>query len=90
MVVCPSYASHSVSGKILAIVFPITAFVALGFEHSVANIYLIPAGMLASGQGINVVALTGNLVPVTLGNIVGGAGLVALVYWMVYLRGKSA
>jgi formate/nitrite transporter FocA (FNT family) len=78
-------AAHSVSGKILAIVFPITAFVALGFEHSVANMYLIPIGMLAGGE-IDPAAFLANLVPVTLGNIVGGAGLVALVYWVAYVR----
>ncbi|MGF1608507.1 MAG: formate/nitrite transporter family protein [Kiloniellales bacterium] len=79
------YAAHDVAGKILAIIFPITAFVALGFEHSVANMYLIPAGMLAAGA-IDIGGFLGNLVPVTLGNIVGGGGLVALVYWLVYLR----
>ncbi|MGI9331724.1 MAG: formate/nitrite transporter family protein [Gammaproteobacteria bacterium] len=83
-----SYASHRVAGKVLCILFPITAFVALGFEHSIANMYLIPIGMLASGQGIDLIALLGNLVPVTLGNIVGGSVLVTLVYWLVYLRGK--
>jgi formate/nitrite transporter len=82
------FAAHSVSGKILAILFPITAFVALGFEHSVANMYLIPIGMLA-GAGLDLAGFLGNLVPVTLGNIVGGSGIVALVYWLVYLRGSS-
>jgi formate/nitrite transporter FocA (FNT family) len=67
-------------------VFPISAFVALGFEHSVANMYLIPIGMLAQGGGIDAGALIANLVPVTLGNILGGSGLVALTYWMIYLR----
>ncbi len=80
------FAARRVTGKILAIVFPISAFVALGFEHSVANMYLIPIGMLAQGGGIDAVALIVNLVPVTLGNIVGGSGLVALTYWLVYLR----
>jgi len=81
-----SFAARDVTGKILAIIFPISAFVALGFEHSVANMYLIPIGMLAAGQGIDPVAVAVNLVPVTLGNVVGGSGLVALVYWLVYLR----
>ncbi len=80
------FAARRVTGKILAIVFPISAFVALGFEHSVANMDLIPIGMLASGEGIGTAALIANLVPVTLGNIVGGSGLVALTYWLVYLR----
>ncbi|MFT5440139.1 MAG: formate/nitrite transporter [Alphaproteobacteria bacterium] len=80
-----SYAARRVSGKILAIVFPITAFVALGFEHSVANMYFIPVAIMQSG-GVTVGDLLYNLVPVTLGNIVGGAGFVGLVYWIVYCR----
>ncbi len=80
------FAAREVTGKILAIVFPISAFVALGFEHSVANMYLIPIGMLAQAGGVDVGALIANLVPVTLGNILGGSGLVALTYWLVYLR----
>ena len=82
------FAAHSVSGKILAIIFPITAFVALGFEHSVANMYLIPIGMLAGGGEISLTAFVNNLVPVTLGNVVGGGVFVALVYWLIYLRGS--
>ena len=80
------FACRDVAGKVLCIVFPISAFVALGFEHSVANMYLVPIGMLAAGGGIDAGALIANLVPVTLGNIVGGSALVALVYWLVYLR----
>ncbi len=80
------FAAHSVSGKALAIVFPISAFVALGFEHSVANMYLLPIGALQSGAEIGVGAILANIVPVTLGNMVGGGVLVALVYWLVYLR----
>ena len=96
-----SLAAHTVSGKILAIVFPITAFVALGFEHSVANMYLIPVGFLSS-QDPNVLVTAAitetslanltlggfvhNLVTVTLGNILGGSGLVALVYYVIYIR----
>lgn len=83
------YASHRVSGKILCIVFPISAFVALGFEHSVANMYLIPIGMLAAGQSIDWLVLLSNLAPVTIGNIIGGSVFVALVYWIVYLRGHG-
>ena len=78
-------AARQVVSKILAILFPISAFVALGFEHSVANFYLIPMGMLVQGQ-LDVVAMAGNLLPVTLGNIVGGSVFVALVYWVCYLR----
>lgn len=79
------FAARSVTDKVLAIVFPITAFVALGFEHSIANLYLLPAGMLAGAEG-SLAAFLGNLVPVTLGNIVGGAGGVAGIYWLIYLR----
>jgi len=81
------FAAHSVSGKILAIVFPISAFVALGFEHSIANAYLIPVGYLA-GANVTLAGVLGNLVPVTAGNIVGGSVFVALVYWVIYRRGK--
>ncbi|MFO1351756.1 MAG: formate/nitrite transporter family protein [Gammaproteobacteria bacterium] len=81
-----SFACHDVASKILAIAFPVTAFVALGFEHSIANMYLLPIGMLASGGGIDIPGLVANLASVTLGNLIGGGGLVALVYWLVYLR----
>ena len=85
-----SMSAHRVSGTILAIVFPISAFVALGFEHSIANLYLIPVGMLAAppelAGTLTLAGFVGNLVPVTLGNIVGGSVFVALVYWLVYLR----
>jgi formate/nitrite transporter len=80
------FAAHTVSGKILAIIFPISAFVALGFEHSIANMYFIPLGWLLGADGVSLGSFLGNLVPVTLGNIVGGSVLVALVYWLIYLR----
>jgi len=95
---------RSVSDKILAIVFPISAFVAAGFEHSVANMYFLPIGMLlkhragvASAAGLtnaqlgslNMGGVMNNLAASTLGNIVGGAVLVGLVYWFVYLRGST-
>lgn len=83
------FAAHTVAGKILAIIFPISAFVALGFEHSVANMYLIPIGLMAMGDvaiGSNLMGLANNLVPVTLGNIIGGSVFVALVYWIIYRR----
>ena len=88
-------ASRSIVDKICAIIFPISAFVAAGFEHSVANMYFIPLGILLKEQipavgaeplGWN--ALWTNLLPVTLGNIAGGAVLVALVYYFIYQRGK--
>jgi len=77
-----------VASKILAIIFPITAFVALGFEHSIANMYLIPFGLLQSDILLadGFLGLVGNLIPVTIGNILGGSVFVALVYWLVYLR----
>jgi formate/nitrite transporter len=83
-----SFSAHSVSGKILAVVFPVSAFVALGFEHSIANMYLIPVGMLA-GADVALAGFAGNIVPVTAGNIIGGV-LVGLVYWIIYVRGKKS
>jgi len=80
------FAARTVSGKILAIIFPVTAFVALGFEHSIANMYLLPVAMLHMDGKIDAMALLANLLPVTAGNVVGGGVLVALVYWLVYLR----
>ncbi len=85
-------AGRTVIDKSIAIVFPVTAFVAAGFEHSVANLYLFPmAAFIQSFGDSGVVAVTwsgalGNLVPVVLGNIVGGGVLVGLVYYLVYLR----
>lgn len=78
-----TFAARSVSDKLLAIVFPITAFVLLGYEHSVANMYLIPAGW-AAGAPVDLPGFFGNLIPVTIGNILGGAGGVALSYRMAY------
>jgi len=80
------FAARDVAGKILAIVFPISAFVALGFEHSVANMYLVPIGWLAGAESITLAGFVGNLVPVTLGNVAGGGVFVAAVYWVIYLR----
>jgi formate transporter len=79
------FSARDVSGKIFAILWPISAFVVLGFEHSVANMYLIPIGMLA-GAGLDLGGFAHNLLWVSLGNIAGGAGGVALVYWTIYLR----
>jgi formate/nitrite transporter len=84
------YGARSVTDKVLAIVFPISAFVAAGFEHSVANMYFLPIGVLltvADPQPIGIAEVAVNLALVTAGNIVGGTVLVALVYWFVYLRG---
>jgi formate transporter len=79
------FSSRRVTGKVFCVLFPVAAFVALGFEHSIANMYLIPAGMLA-GNGFDAAALLANIIPVTLGNILGGGLLVAFVYWVIYRR----
>lgn len=79
-----TFAAREVSGKILAILWPITAFVALGFEHSIANMYLIPAGWLAGGA-VTWAGFVENIAIVTAGNVVGGAGGVAISYWTIYL-----
>jgi formate/nitrite transporter len=101
-----TYSARTTLDKIAAIVFPITAFVAAGFEHSVANMYFIPYALLVKdfdpdymarvGEKVaNLDALTwnaffiNNLIPVTIGNIIGGAVLVASVYWVVFLRAKK-
>ncbi len=89
--------ARDVVGKIFAIFFPIMAFVASGFEHSVANMYFIPIGLALKGQGLAEVSgnltiggmFVNNLIPVTLGNIVGGAFFVAVLYWIVYVRGSK-
>jgi formate/nitrite transporter len=100
-----AFSGRSTVDKILAIIFPITAFVASGFEHSVANMYFIPMGLALQGQPDVLAAAQGmagqsimlgnltvagflvkNLIPVTLGNIVGGSLLVGGIYWSVYLR----
>ena len=90
--------SRDVTGKIFAAFFPIMAFVALGFEHCVANMYFIPMGIflkntaVAAQSGLNLANLTwsgfavDNLIPVTIGNIIGGSVFVALLYWSVYQR----
>jgi len=98
------FSARSAIDKIFAILFPITAFVACGFEHSVANMYFIPMGIAMAGQAkvlevagltasqvanLDVTGFIGNLVPVTLGNIVGGT-FVGSIYWLVYLRKDRA
>lgn len=82
-------AARGVADKILAILFPISAFVACGFEHSVANMFFLPLGLVVaaeSGVPIGFGEVFHNLFYVTVGNILGGTVLVALVYWFVYLR----
>ncbi len=101
------YSARSTTDKLLSIVMPITAFVAAGMEHSIANMYFIPLGLLikdfapasfwsAIGKtAADYSALTwsnfflNNLIPVTIGNIIGGAVMVGLVYWFIYLRSSS-
>ncbi len=82
-----SFAARTAAGKIMAVLWPIAAFVLLGLEHSVANMYLLPQGALA-GADFGLGAAMGNLFWVTIGNIVGGAGGVALAYRFAYLRKK--
>jgi formate transporter len=78
---------RSVADKMLAVLFPITAFVAIGFEHSIANWFFLPFGLaLDLHAAVPVAGVVRNLVAVTAGNIVGGTLLVAGVYWVAYLR----
>lgn len=100
-----TYSARTTTDKILAIIFPITAFVAAGFEHSVANMYFIPIGLFLKyfdadwvAQQANTLDLSSltlnhfiihNLLPVTLGNIIGGSALVALAYWFIFLHRQS-
>lgn len=84
-----SFGARTAAGKVLVIVPPIAAFVAMGFEHSIANLFLLPLGLIAGAEGsLGDVAM--NLVPVTLGNIIGGAGGVALAYWVAFDRNPEA
>lgn len=101
-----TFSARSTMDKIMAIIFPITAFVAAGFEHSIANMYFVPyalfiqmfdPGFIASvaDKVTGLESLTwgaflfNNLIPVTIGNIIGGAVLVAAIYWSVFLRNKE-
>jgi len=97
-----SFSAQTVGGKVAGLFLPIMLFVLAGFEHSVANMYYIPAGLLAAAvpeyaaaaraAGVDLSALTwgrfflANLLPVTIGNIIGGSALVGLPYWYAYLR----
>ncbi len=95
-----SFSARSTVDKIAVIIFPITAFVAAGFEHSVANMYFIPIGLLiknidpvfAANTGLDLSGLTwgtflvNNLLPVSIGNIIGGSFFVAAIYWAIFLR----
>ena len=95
-----AYAGRSVTDKILALILPVSAFIAAGFEHCVANMYFLPLAWLLVQTGhapenfdaslITMSGIVHNLIPVTLGNIVGGAGLVGAVYWVVYRAAFAA
>ncbi|MCT4507291.1 MAG: formate/nitrite transporter family protein [Tepidibacter sp.] len=100
-----AYSAKDITGKILGIFFPIWLFITSGFEHSVANMYYIAAGILAKSNPHYAHAshlsketlyalnwksfIINNLVPVTLGNIIGGAFFVGCVYWFIYVRKNS-
>jgi formate transporter len=98
-----AFGARSTTDKVLAILFPVSAFVVAGFEHSVANMYLIPLGLFikvwgpaelwtqigSSAAGFSTLTWSAffiSLIPVTIGNIIGGGGLVGAVYWFIYLR----
>lgn len=98
------YSARTTADKVLAIIPPIAAFVAVGFEHSVANMYFIPYGLFVKSNEAFIASqpdvpnlsdltwssfFTANLIPVTLGNIVGGAVMVGAIYWFVYLRPRA-
>jgi len=81
---------RSVTDKIMAVLFPVSAFVTVGFEHSIANWFFLPYGLALDAQ--NTVSITGavkNIAAVSAGNIIGGTLLVAGVYWLAYLRGEK-
>lgn len=81
--------ARSVTDKILAILFPVTAFVTIGFEHSIANWFFLPFGLALDAQGMVSIAGVGrNMIAVTAGNVAGGTLLVAGVYWVAYLRSE--
>lgn len=82
-------AAEDVAGKVLAIFFPITAFVALGFDHVVANMFFLPAAHWAGVPGIGWGNIVNNWVFAALGNAVGGGVFVALAYWFLYLKGTE-
>ncbi|WP_294902011.1 formate transporter FocA [Tatumella sp. UBA2305] len=103
-----SYSGHSLTDKTLAMILPVTMFVSSGFEHSIANMFMIPMGIVikyfathdfwqlsgASAEQFSSLTpwqfITNNLIPVTLGNIIGGGLLVGLTYWIIYLRNGNS
>lgn len=96
-----SFGAKTLSGKLLMVYMPVMLFVLSGFEHSIADMYYIAAGLfakisypdvaaeIAGAANLNIATMfTRNLIPVTIGNIIGGSGLVGCIYWSVYLRKK--
>jgi formate transporter len=102
-----SYSGRSLMDKAMIMVLPVAMFVASGFEHSIANMFMIPMGIVirnfASPEFWTAIGstpesfshltvmnfITDNLIPVTIGNIIGGGLLVGLTYWVIYLRGDD-
>jgi formate/nitrite transporter len=86
----------TLTDKVLVIVFPITLFVAAGFEHSIANLFIIPLGLMlqefstieVSTTALSISGMVSNIIPVLLGNIIGGSVLVGLMYHFIFLRNK--
>lgn len=102
-----TYSARTTTDRILAILPPITVFVAAGFEHSVANMFILPLGLMikawapeafwaatslspAGFDSLTLAGFAGNLVPVTIGNVIGGGVMVGAVYWFVYLRRRHS
>lgn len=83
------YAARDVAGKILGIMFPITAFVAMGFDHVVANMFFLPLGMFVHTPGLTWGKVSWNLAMALLGNLVGAIVFVACSYWYLYLHGTG-
>lgn len=98
------YASRTVTDKVFAVIFPISAFVAMGFEHCIANMFMIPLGIVASLspeavaatglgadalQNLNLSGFIANVIPVTLGNIFGGSIMVGMSLYIIYLYGRD-
>ncbi|MCX6148001.1 MAG: formate/nitrite transporter family protein [Candidatus Kapabacteria bacterium] len=101
-----TYSARTTMDKIIAIIFPVTAFVAAGFEHSIANMYFIPIALFIKEFDPNFVTSLGNkiqhietltwyaffiknLIPVTIGNIIGGGAFIGAIYWVIFLRDKK-
>ncbi|MDU1413887.1 MAG: formate/nitrite transporter family protein [Clostridium sp.] len=96
-----TYAAKDVTGKVLMGFFPIFAFIIAGFEHCVANMYYFSIGLLAKTRpmfvetshvaiekldNLSVVGIFNNLIPVTIGNVIGGAFCIGIIYWIIYIK----